>query len=271
MKNQDFAVLKDSVYRRVSSNSLYESVFERMIFNFSSQLFPDYFCFDFKSTLIVPRETNVKADLILVDKFYTEWILVEVELSDHSWEHHVYDQIQRFELMEIDQETCSRLSTANPQLDAQRIHSLLKSQRPRILIVCDSRPPWHEALTTTSAELLIASPYRNEDNHLLLQVSREVRRRRRTVLSGIQTAGATMPSCYKILSPHALELREQDVLVQSSDGSVGGKLRLIGQYWYLVFASGAVLEDAGRCFIIGFANGIIEIDGKVSYGYESAT
>ena len=271
MKNQDFAVLKDSVYRRVSSSSLYESVFERMIFNFSSQLFPDFHCFDFKSTLSVPREKNVRADLVLVDKGYTEWILVEVELSDHSWDHHVHDQIQRFELIEIDDETCSKITDANSQLDSPRTHSLLKSQRPRILVVCDSRPPWHEALTTTSAELLIATPYRNEDNHLLLQASRQVHRRRRTVLSGIQSAGATMQGCYKILTPHTLDLREQDVLVQTSDGSVNGKLRQIGQYWYLVFAGGVVLENPGLCSITRFANGIIELEGKVSYEYGTAT
>lgn len=70
----------DSWYSPVKSNSIYEKTYEQKILENSNMLFPDYFCFYFKKQVQSMWGPGIP-DLVLIDKLYREWIIVEVDLS----------------------------------------------------------------------------------------------------------------------------------------------------------------------------------------------
>jgi hypothetical protein len=117
-------ILSDqSTFYEIGSHSIYEETFEKMILKFKEDLFPDHHCFEFKHLLRVPRQTNVKADLILIDREYHEWVIVEVEVARHSWSGHVADQVERLELAEIPRSIVARLWMSEECLSCFRTNS----------------------------------------------------------------------------------------------------------------------------------------------------
>lgn len=212
----------------------------------------------------MPRERDTKADLILVDRGYLEWVLVEVEISNHSWTGHVRDQIERFELAEISKHEVQKLCSRAVELDSGRTLSLLTTQPPRILVVCDGAPRWSDQLHSTSAELLIATPFRDELNQLIIQCNRPFRRRRRIGLTSLAPPTALMPNWYKITDPHAFDVREADVQVLCDNRVFSGKIRSSGSSWYLVLASSIQLLESDQHIVLNADENTIEISGRLA-------
>jgi hypothetical protein len=252
-----------SVYFEFGPHSIYEDAYERIVVQFKDELFPDHWCIDFKDELKVPRTSNVKSDLILIDKLYLEWVLVEVEIARHSWSGHVSDQIQRLELAEVTQKSIDRLIEQNTFLEKDRLSLLFSNQNQRVLVVCNDTPRWQNKFSETSAELMIVRPFRDDQHDLLLQSEREFRRRGRQIISKLEVPAQEQPGWYQILSPHAIPLTEGNVQLSFDNEVLSGKIRRLGQYWYLVVSQGVSIVRNDNLAITGVAGIVFEINGKV--------
>ena len=254
---------RGSIFYEIGTHSIFEETYEKMLLQFSAELFPDHFCIEFKGELDVPRQNNVKPDLVLIDKMYQEWVLVEVEVARHSWSGHVGDQIERLELASLPNRGLEKLLSKEPSLDARRTELLVRSQLQRVLVVCNDSPRWQDKFAQTSAELLIVRPFRNERHELLLQSERDFRRRYRHVLTGLEPPTRSQPGWYKIDSPHAVPLDQENVAVVFDNEVVAGKIRRIGFEWFLVVSHGLSIVSNGPLGIVGVIDHLFEINGKV--------
>ncbi len=258
-------ILSDqSTFYEIGSHSIYEETFEKMILKFKDDLFPDHHCFEFKHLLRVPRQTNVKADLILIDREYHEWVIVEVEVARHSWSGHVADQVERLELAEIPRSIVARLCASESVLDERRVSLLFENQLQRVLVVCNDSPMWAEKFAQTSAELLVVRPFRNEHHSLLLQSEREFRRRTRHVISNLSQPTTAQPGWHKIESPHAIPIDLSDISLVFENEVVPGKIRRMGLDWFLVVSHGLSIVAGNGLAITGVRDSYIELNGKVT-------
>ena len=252
------------VFHEIGQASLYEETYEGMVFRFRETIFPDHWCFDFKDELRTPRETNVKADLLLIDREYQEWVLVEVELARHSWSGHVKGQIERLELAEIAYSSIERLCDREPTLDRARLRYLVRDELQRILVVCNDAPRWRDQFSQISAELLVARPYRNISHHLLLQTERDYRRRSRRDLSPLDNATESQLGWYRICQPHAVYLMEGNLRLVFDNETIDGKIRRIGADWYVVVSQSIEIESSGGLAITKSDGGSFEIRGRIA-------
>ncbi len=252
-----------STFYEIGSHSIYEETYEKMLLQFKEELFPDHFCFEFKHELRVPRQTNVKPDLILIDREYQEWVLVEVEVARHSWSGHVADQVERLELAEMPRVMISRMCAVQLDIDERRVSMLFQSQLQRVLVVCNDSPRWSEKFAETSAELLVVRPFRNERHALMLQSEREFRRRRRNIVTNLSTPTASQPGWYRIEAPHAIPIHLSEVSLIFDNEVVPGKIRRIGQDWFLVVSHGLSIVSTTQLAITGVRDSYLDLNGKV--------
>jgi len=250
-------------FHEIGQSSLYEDTYEGIVVQFREQLFPDHWCFDFKDELRTPRDTNVKADLLLIDREYQEWVLVEVELARHSWSGHVKDQVERLELAEISYSSVERLCDRESELDRGRLKYLIRGQLQRILVVCNDSPRWRDQFSQISAELLVARPYRDISHQLLLQTERDFRRRSRGDVSALDQPSESQPGWYRIRQPNGVFLAEGNIRLVFDNESVDGKIRRIGSDWYLVVSQSVAIQVTGGLAITKADNGTFEIRGRI--------
>ena len=247
------------------SNPL-EEHYENWVFKFRHSLFPDHFCYKFKPLLMSDLSTGVRPELVLIDHEYAEWALVEVEKFSHSWSAHVSPQLEKFRSARIGEREVRTLQSMAPDLDPERLRSLMLNIRPRILVVCNGVPTWSAYFLASDAELMVARPLRNEQLDLLMYVDRQFHRRRIDRLSYLEIPSeSSLIKWYRISSPNRLNIREANYLAQLENGVTGCKIKSLGNEWYLVFPSGLTLEtSSGRPLsIIRFGSSDVAIDGRM--------
>ena len=76
-----------------------ETQFEEIVLK--RNILKQYHVYDAKKTLNIFRKYNMYADVLLIEKNFKYWCIVEVEISKHSFKGHVFPQlIEIYSLME---------------------------------------------------------------------------------------------------------------------------------------------------------------------------
>lgn len=243
-----------------------EEHYEAWVYRFRDSLFPDHFCHRFKALLVSDQSAGVRPDLVLIDRQYAEWVLVEVEKVSHSWTSHVSPQLEKFRSAQIGDREVRAITEIAPDLDRSRLRSLLLSAKPRILVVCNGKPVWSEQFLTLDAELMVVRPLRNERLDLIMYADRQFQRRHVDKLSFLEAPedGAVF-QWYRIVTPSRMELRVDDHLAQLENGVSPCRTRKLGDDWYIAFPSGTKITGmAGRPLsILRFGIGEMAIDGQL--------
>ena len=132
-------------YLELSSKTLYESDFVESIVRFSNDIFPGFECGKF-APLIESPYGGSRPDLILVDRGYRTWCVVEVELEHHSLSGHVEPQIQCLANGVYDTaQVADAAVVALPHLDPQALRQLVLTAAPQmVVIVPEVRQRWRE-------------------------------------------------------------------------------------------------------------------------------
>jgi len=158
-------------YSPVDSSSMYESIYESKILNNSNDLFPGYFCFPFKKPVNSIYGTGIP-DLVLIDKEYREWIIVEVELEHHGLQGDVLDQVVKFSAGDYSEVHAKYLTERHPELDLSKLTSLVCGIRPRVSVfVPIAKPEWWRVLLQYNATIAVIEIWEDDTGRNLLQIS----------------------------------------------------------------------------------------------------
>ena len=160
----------DSWFSPVNSNSFYEKTYEEKILENSSLLFPGYFCFYFKKPVDSIYGTGIP-DLVLIDKSYREWIIVEVELEHHNLQGDVEDQVKIFSSGKYGRTHAEYLFKKHPELDLEKLTLLIASTQPSIsVIVPIAKPSWWKSLLPYNAHIAVIEVWENNIGKQMLRI-----------------------------------------------------------------------------------------------------
>jgi len=160
-------------YEQLSTEALYEEEYERILAEYADSLFPTYRLVPFKK--IVCSETGAaKADFALVHKKYRDWWVVEAELGHHSFEGHVRPQIETLSGARYGEDEALYLVSVAPEMDRERIRSMVKGQQPRVLVIVNApKSEWARDLSRYDAIVTVLEVFRSPLNKYLYRLNGE--------------------------------------------------------------------------------------------------
>ena len=161
---------RNSWFYPVKSSTIYEGVYEKRILANSEYLFPGFYCAPFKKPVDSRHGTGVP-DLVLIDKRYRTWVVVEVELETHSLQNDVELQVKQFANGEYDEEHARYIYSKLPELDATRLQMLVLGTLPSILVIVPIvKPTWAVSLRNHRATISQIELFEDDTKQQLLRV-----------------------------------------------------------------------------------------------------
>ena len=166
-------LFENNWYEEISPTGVYETVYEGMVKAHAPNLWPRFQGVHFKANVYAGAE-GVAADFALVERNYTEWWIVEVELAHHSFENHVLPQTRKLAEAKYGEDEAVKLCEACPKLDLSKVKSMLKEHQPRVLVVVNKpRLDWIKPLAKHEAALAVFEIFQSDDNKRLFRVNGE--------------------------------------------------------------------------------------------------
>ena len=160
-------------YSPVDSRSIYEIDYEKKILANAESLFPGYVCMQFKKTVESIYGVAIP-DLVLIDKDYREWIIIEVELEHHALQGDVEDQIMKFAAGQYTEEHARYLVEKNPTLEYEKLKTLMRTMQPRISVMVPvSKPAWSNNLLKHKATIAVIEIWGDDTGRYLMRVNGE--------------------------------------------------------------------------------------------------
>ena len=163
---------KDIIFKQVDDDYYLEDDFEMMVQRNLNNLFYS----KNNSNLIVKQfkkkfysKTNnqgVMADLIAFDSNYKAWWVIEVELIGHSFDRHVFPQMEK--LIDIDyrdyeEVITDAVSKEYKELDKSKFGELIKRRTPQVITVANKFDShWSGELRALGVDLIGMQPYQSE-------------------------------------------------------------------------------------------------------------
>jgi hypothetical protein len=140
-----------------------------------SKVLPGFAILGFSPFIIGDEGTRRRPDLALVARNYSMWVVVEVELENHSLDHHVVPQIQAFVSGRYGESHADLLYERDPSLSQDRLRELVKFVPPIVSVIVNSRSVlndgWEVLESEHSAQLTFLESYRSQDGDVIVSVS----------------------------------------------------------------------------------------------------
>lgn len=125
-------------------SSYYETELEDMILSHVESVFPNHITVKFKKDIYTSSGGQGRApDLALINKDYSEWWIVEVELDKHSLEH-VKSQIEVFVNGEYNSFEIAKYiknKDHTKTLELKKLQEMIVKTQPKVLIIVDDHDP----------------------------------------------------------------------------------------------------------------------------------
>ncbi len=154
----------------VKSSTIYEGVYEKRILANAEYLFPGFYCAPFKKAVESRHGTGVP-DLVLIDRNYRSWVVVEVELETHSLQSDVEIQVKQFANGEYDEEHARYIHGKLPNLDPDRLQMLILGTPPSILVIVPIvKPSWAVYLRNHRATISQIEIFEDDTKQQLLRI-----------------------------------------------------------------------------------------------------
>ncbi len=224
-----------SKFALVESNSWSEKFFSTILQKFAPAVFPNHYCFEFETDLYYIGN-KVRPDLILIEKDYRDWWLVEVELERHSWRSHIESQIEKILNAEIGITHFLKMEKYSSILDLSRLKSLMLNVSHKTLVVVDSEPKsWMNELQATDARLMTVQVFRNSENKHIIKCDTSLPVNGAPVVTYLSPSRETLvPNWLEIESPHRLHSGEATIVIKCDDRFFDCRLKEFGNKTYLV-------------------------------------
>lgn len=160
-------------YEELSPSGVYEAVYEGMVKAHATELWPRFHAVHFKAN-VYAGDAGVKADFALVEKSYTEWWVVEVEMAHHQLKSHILPQTRKLAEAKYGDAEAEQLCKDCPKLDRAKVKAMIKEHQPRVLVVVNKpRPEWIKPLAKFNAMLAVFEIFQSDDNEHLFRVNGE--------------------------------------------------------------------------------------------------
>ena len=160
-------------YESLSSNAFLEDEYEKLMLDRKELLFPEFHAVNFRK-LIQGDYNYRRPDFCLIDKKYSSWWVVEVELSHHSLYQHVLPQISVFANATYGADDADYLMNQDPSLDADALRSMMRGEQPGVLVIVNTpKLSWKQPLEAAGALLTIAEVFRSEMGKDIIRVNCE--------------------------------------------------------------------------------------------------
>lgn len=145
-----------------------ETQVERWICQHARSLFPHHHVIPFKKAVASKNAVDMKTpDLALIRKDFSDWVIVEVELEQHTLDH-VLDQTRVFldgeyNLPQIVQYVRGQIwKYYHKRVALRRLKDLFDSHRPSILVIADEHiESWQRELRKAGVQFCIIEIYKN--------------------------------------------------------------------------------------------------------------
>ncbi len=156
---------------RVSLTDSFEESFEKIFYTHAPNIFPDYYCLDFKIKVSSHAGATIP-DFALIAKDYSSWAIGEVELVSHNLTEHVIPQIEKFILGSYDDAAIvTKLSQKYPHLDANKVRDLLRTQGPEVFVVANEYLiEWKLPLARRGVKYLSVEVYSSPHSERIIHV-----------------------------------------------------------------------------------------------------
>ena len=155
---------KGEWFYEISPSALSESEFESILISNTEIIRDNVIIIPFKKT-VRSVDSSARADLAMISRDYRYWIVVEVEMSNHSLHSHVIPQICTLRDAEYRQDCVDYLHSKNTTLNKSRLADLLRGDPPEILVIANKRvPEWESELQRYGVHLLTIEIFRSELN-----------------------------------------------------------------------------------------------------------
>jgi len=144
-----------------------EADYEAFLIPHLQRMLPEYHILPFRTGVFASHEYGVRrADLVFIHKEYLNWVVVEVELSHHSLDSHVFPQAFTFRNGEYKIKHVEYLLEKKPDLDSYQLEYLLIYNPPDVLVIVDNPIVYERGWDrlTDVCELAIAVPFRNDNS-----------------------------------------------------------------------------------------------------------
>ena len=166
----------------VRQHRIYEQVYYDRESHFSAitkielaKILPGFSILDFSPFIIGEEGARRRPDLALVDRNYRMWAVVEVELEQHSLEHHVLPQVRTFATGCYDESHATMLYSKDSTLNLERLCNLTTYHPPVVLVVVNSRSVlengWSVLESHHSARLIFLESFRSGDGDVVVVIS----------------------------------------------------------------------------------------------------
>jgi hypothetical protein len=164
-------LLGDEWFDELASTSLYESEFEKLLFQEAHRLFPEYYPVPFK-TVVLSDDGDAKADFALIHKEYRSWWVVEAEMGHHPLEGHVIPQVRKLSRATYHDGEADYLCAQKSSLDGARVKEMIRGEQPRVLVVVNAPVPgWREQLRPFNAVVAIFQIFRSQLDRYIYRVN----------------------------------------------------------------------------------------------------
>jgi hypothetical protein len=252
-------------YALIKSNDWAEQYFSTVVQKFSHVIFPNHYCFKFEVDMFYIGN-KVRPDLILIEKQFKDWWLVEVELERHSWLNHIQEQIEKIlnaEITDKHQEKIKeKLSSHLKKLGLNenedqmaRVKSLINNERHKTLVIVDSEPKsWMNELQKGDARLMTVQVYRNERNDHMIRCDTSLPSISNQVVTYLNpTNDRFVPNWLEVVSPHRLKSQNGVININCENKIFKCTIRPLGNKTYLIPPSNysfAPLQLANRLVLL---------------------
>jgi hypothetical protein len=224
-----------SKYAAVETNSWSEKYFSTVVQNFADAIFPFHYCFPFEVDIYFLGQ-KARPDLILIEKNYRDWWLVEVELERHSWFSHIQIQIDKILNADITERHIKKLDKYSNILDLARLNKLMSTVKHKTLVIVDSEPKtWMDDLQSTEARLMTVQVYRNSTNEHIIRCDTTLPQTGSPIVSYLRPSNEGLfPGWLEIESPHRLNYSTGKVVIECDNQFFECNLKEFGGKSYLI-------------------------------------
>lgn len=215
----------------VKSGALYESQYEIIVKENLLKMFPDIVLVDFKKTVSSEFGT-AQADFAIIRKDYKQWWVVEVELAHHSFEGHVWPQVNTLNNAYYGYDEACYLNQKNPVLELESLIQMMRGEPPKVIVIVDrDKSEWKRIFDLHDIGLITMQPYLSVFNKYILLVDGSLDLYQADIVTEIKLA-ESLGSFWKVQAPISLAKYEKEVpILIYGEVSVWTKVQTRDQLW----------------------------------------
>lgn len=246
---------EENVFQIWDADAASEAEFEYIVASTLMCVYSSYRCFPFTGTFHLDGD-GYRPDLALVAKDFSHWFIIEVELTSHSFEHHVLPQVRAFRYGAPQADCLGMLARALAITPAQA-ETMIKTV-PRSVAVIANRHDhdWSVALRSHHIQFLSGTVYRSAAGKTAVELSGQLQVLRENLGFGIYSA------TYRTLRfPRTVRLPDGQIQIDDPDGGVGiWVVTRDNDYAWITKGRGTpAIDDGSYCQLILTAGGRISL------------